>query len=127
MHPLIKIQSSLITVYASGVVTMTQLTDAEHAKALLDDILIKINPLLAEFGLKKPESNKGSEKMLDLMEIYARLPHSNCMQCEVESCFGFATKIAHSEATLERCKPLQQARYSANRTSLEELMRGDIY
>ncbi len=119
---LIKSQSTLITVYASGAVTMTQLCDAGHARALLNDILIKINQLLAGSGGNEPESNRGSGTRPDPMEINARLPRTNCKQCGVESCFGFSILVAYSEAALERCKPLQQACYFANRMSLEELI-----
>jgi ArsR family metal-binding transcriptional regulator len=119
---LIKIQSTIITIYASGIVTMTRLNNADQAAVLLNDVIGSINQSIKEVDLKRIRSDGESRKRLDPMEITAYLPRTNCAQCGVKSCFYFSTMLAYSEATLEKCQPLKEARYLANKRALEMLM-----
>ncbi len=119
---IIKIQSTMITIYASGIVTMTRLSNADQARELLNDVMGRINQSINEVDLKSLRNEGESRKHLDPMELTAYLPRTNCTQCGAKSCFYFSTMLAYSEATLEKCKPLQEARYSANREALEKLM-----
>jgi len=119
---LIKIQSTIITIYASGIVTMTRLGNADHARELLNDVISQINKSFEDADLKLL-CNEGKFRMhLDPMELTSHLPRTNCMQCGVKSCFYFSTLLAYSEATLEKCKPLQEKRYLANREALERII-----
>jgi ArsR family metal-binding transcriptional regulator len=56
------------------------------------------------------------------MEITRALPHSNCGKCGFKSCFFFATMLAFSEAGLERCVPLFEERYTANRQAVAKMI-----
>lgn len=119
---LIKIQSTIITIYASGIVTMTRLDNADNARELLNVVVGRINRSLKEVDLKLLRSEGKSRKHLDPMELTAHLPRTNCKQCGVKSCFYFSIMLAYSEVTLKQCKLLQETRYSANRGVLESLM-----
>jgi ArsR family metal-binding transcriptional regulator len=119
---IIKIQSTMITIYASGIVTMTRLSNDDQARKLLSDVINKVNQSINEVDLKSLRSEGRSRKRLDPMELNVYLPRTNCTQCGVKSCFHFSTMLAYSEATLEKCKLLQEARYSSNKESLERLM-----
>jgi ArsR family metal-binding transcriptional regulator len=120
---LIKIQSTIITIYASGIVTMTRLGNADQARELLNDVVDRINRSAKEMDLKLLHREHESRKHPDPMELTAYLPRTNCMQCGMKSCFYFSTMLAYSEATLEKCKLLQETHYYANREVLERLMR----
>lgn len=119
---LIKIQSTIITIYASGIVTMTRQGNADQARELLNDVVDRINKSFKEVDLKLLHSEGKSRKHLDPMELTAYLPRTNCTQCGVKSCFYFSTMLACSEVTLDKCKPLQETRYYANREVLEKIM-----
>ncbi|MDD1752163.1 MAG: hypothetical protein LUQ38_03615 [Methanotrichaceae archaeon] len=121
---LIKIQSTIITIYASGIVTMTRLGNADQAKDLLNDVIGRVNQSIKEVDLNSLRIENESRKHLDPMEFIAYLPRTNCTQCGVKSCFYFSTMLAFSEATLEKCKFLKEAHYLANREALERLMNG---
>ncbi len=119
---LIKIQSTIITIYASGIVTMTRLGNADQARNLLNDVISQINKSFEDADLKLLRCEGKSRMCLDPMELTAYLPRTNCMQCGVKSCFYFSTLLAYSEVTIEKCKPLQEKRYSANREAIESII-----
>ena len=119
---LIKIQSTIITIYATGIVTMTRLNNADQAKELLNDVIGRINQSVNEGDLKSLRGQGEPRMHLDPMELTIHLPRTNCAKCGVKSCFYFATMLAYSEATLEKCQLLHEERYSANRVALEKLM-----
>jgi ArsR family metal-binding transcriptional regulator len=119
---LIKMQSTIITIYASGIVTMTRLGNEDQARELLNNIIGRINRYIEEGDLKSLRNECKSRKRLDPMELTAYLPRTNCTQCGVKSCFYFSTMLAFSETTLGKCKLLQDPCYSANRDALERLI-----
>ena len=119
---LIKIQSTIITIYASGIVTMTRLGNADHARELLNDVISQINKSFEDADIKLLFNEGKSGMHLDPMELTSHLPRTNCTQCGVKSCFYFSTLLAYSETTLEKCKPLQEKRYLENREALERII-----
>ncbi len=122
---IIKIQGTIITIYASGIVTMTRLSDVVQAKELLNEVISRINQSIRMADHKSLINAGKSRKRLDPMELTAYLPRTNCMKCGVKSCFYFSIMLAYSEAALEKCTPLQETRYSSNRDALERLMSNE--
>jgi ArsR family metal-binding transcriptional regulator len=122
---LIKIQNTIITIYASGIVTMTRLGDANQARELLNDVISQINKSYDE-DLKLLRSEGKSKMNLDPMELAFHLPRTNCTQCGVKSCFYFSTQLAYSEVTLDKCKPLQEEHYIGNREALERIINSGL-
>jgi ArsR family metal-binding transcriptional regulator len=121
---LIKMQNTVITIYASGIVTMTRLGDANQARELLGDVIGRINKSSEGENAKLPCDERELALKIDPMEVTIHLPRTNCMQCGVKSCFYFSILLACSEATLEKCKPLQEKRYLANREALGRIING---
>jgi ArsR family metal-binding transcriptional regulator len=119
---IIKIQNNVITAYGSGIVTMTRLGDTDQARNLLNGVIDRINQSIKENGLESLRNESESIMHLDPMDLVSYLPRTNCAQCGVKSCFYFATLLAFSEATLEKCKILQELRYLANIEALERLL-----
>jgi ArsR family metal-binding transcriptional regulator len=119
---LIKLQNTVITIYASGIVTMTRLGDANQARELLGDVIGRINKSSEGANSKLPCDEREPSLHIDPMEVTIHLPRTNCMQCGVKSCFYFSILLACSETTLEKCKPLQEKRYLANKEALGKII-----
>ena len=111
----------LITIYATGNVTMTMIKSEEEARETLEDLKKTINEAIAKGVTPVPR-----EKVkVDHAEIYKYLPKTDCRICEEQSCYAFAIKLVGRETALEKCTPLLEARYGTNlehiRTLLEYL------
>jgi ArsR family metal-binding transcriptional regulator len=121
---LIKKESNIITIYASGIVTMTRLNSGDQGRQILLDIIDGINRdfVAGDDGAFRQDS--GVIKQVDPMAICGPLPHTNCGKCGYKSCFYFATMVAFSEAGLEKCTPLLEERYACNRTAVAALISG---
>jgi ArsR family metal-binding transcriptional regulator len=119
---LIRRESTIITVYSSGIVTMTRLKNEEQSRQILQDIIDSINNALMTGTGDEIRRVHGIRRQIDPMEINSHLPHSNCGKCGFKSCLFFATMIAFSEAGLERCTPLFEDQYAAGRDAVAELI-----
>ena len=111
----------LITIYATGNVTMTMINSDEEARETLEDLKKTINEAIAKGVTPVP----WEKVKVDHAEIYKYLPKSDCRICEEQSCYAFAIKLVGRETALDKCTPLLEARYSTNlehiRTLLEYL------
>jgi len=52
------------------------------------------------------------------IEIFKRLPATNCGQCGYASCMEFARRLFTGRASMRQCVPLEEAVYAAHRESL---------
>jgi len=118
---LIKKESTLVTVYGSGIVTMTRLQSNQHGKELLDDVVGKINTA-STVDNRDPSPDCSSARRIDPMEINGALPRSNCGKCGFKSCFYFATMLAFSEVGLEKCTPLGDPQYADHNETLSRII-----
>lgn len=119
---LIKQESTIITVYASGIVTMTRLTGEGHGRQILQDMIDRINNTFITGTAGNIRQVPGVRGQVDPMEINGSLPHMNCGKCGFKSCFSFATMLAFSEAGLDRCTPLLEERYAVNKKAVVQLI-----
>ncbi|MEW6442377.1 MAG: (Fe-S)-binding protein [bacterium] len=55
------------------------------------------------------------------LEIYKRLPRTNCRECGEPTCMAFAARLARGEADLTDCPHLYRSEYEAMRTALLSL------
>ena len=118
---LIKRESTLIAIYASGIITLTRLENEDRGREILAEVVAKINNAFRE---KEHVSDRHirSRRCIDPMELISYLPRTNCAQCGAKSCFSFATGLAYSEVLLEKCIPLQDELFSAKREALKRLL-----
>jgi len=108
----------LITIYATGNVTMTMIKSDEKARETLDDLKKTINEAIAKGVTPVPR-----EKVkVDHAEIYKYLPKTDCRICEEQSCYAFAIKLVGRETALEKCTPLLEAKYSTNLEHIKTLL-----
>jgi ArsR family metal-binding transcriptional regulator len=112
---IIQMQSTMVTMYSSGNVSMTMLKAEEEANAVLEELKSTVNYAISAGG-------KGGRPRADPMDINRHLAHTNCGECGEKSCYYFAIKLANGDATIDRCRPLQEPRYSSNRERLKVLM-----
>ncbi len=55
------------------------------------------------------------------LQIYLRLPRTNCRTCGEQTCFAFAFKVWSGTAELSRCTPVVSGQFRHLRPALEEL------
>lgn len=58
------------------------------------------------------------------LEIFKRLPGTNCRDCGEPSCMAFAARLSRGEATLGECPHIYLAEYEEKRTALLTLFPG---
>jgi len=58
------------------------------------------------------------------LEVYSRLPKTNCGECGEATCIAFAAKWLNGEQRLERCAPVFTGEYGHLRPALEDLAAG---
>jgi ArsR family metal-binding transcriptional regulator len=119
---LVKSENTLITVYNSGIVTMTRLNSDDHGRELLGDVVATINGVRSMGSSDETPPVSPSRNLIDPMEINEALPHSNCGKCGFKSCFYFATMLAFEETYLEKCTPLHEDGYASNRETVSSLI-----
>jgi ArsR family metal-binding transcriptional regulator len=119
---LVKSENTLITVYNSGIVTMTRLNSDDHGREILGDVVATIDRVRSKGSSDETAPVRPSRNPVDPMEINEALPHSNCGKCGFKSCFYFATMLAFEETCLEKCTPLHEDGYASNRETVSSLI-----
>lgn len=56
------------------------------------------------------------------IDVYKLLPRTNCGECGIPNCMGFATKVVNGEAVLEECPPVLTGKYADSYLQLKELL-----
>jgi ArsR family metal-binding transcriptional regulator len=108
----------LITIYATGNVTMTMIKSESEARETLENLQKTINDAIAKGITPVPR-----EKIrVDHAEIYKYLPRTNCQICGELSCYSFAIRLVAGETTLDKCTPLLEVKYTTNLEHLRALM-----
>jgi ArsR family metal-binding transcriptional regulator len=88
-----------------------------EAREVLEEPRTVINEAIKRGAVLAPRE----KTKVEVMEIYKYLPQTNCGICKEQDCYSFAEKLKAGEATLERCKLLKEAKYSANKEHLQVL------
>lgn len=58
------------------------------------------------------------------LEIYKRLPGTNCAECGERTCLAFAVKLHAGEARLSECRPVFEGDYQHMKEALEQIASG---
>jgi ArsR family metal-binding transcriptional regulator len=59
---------------------------------------------------------------VDPLEDNKYLPGTNCRECGEQGCYSFAIRLMSSEVSLDKCRPVRDARYATNREHLRALV-----
>lgn len=111
----------LVTLYARRV-ALGKADDIVDACRVLEDLRARVNRTWAgrasivpsfEIRMKPP-----------MLEVYKRLPRTNCAACGEPTCMAFAAKLWMGEGQLARCTPVFQGDYKHLRGALIEVCAG---
>lgn len=58
------------------------------------------------------------------LEIYKRLPRTNCRECGEQTCMAFAVSLWQGEAVPSQCRPIFADKHAALRAALLEICQG---
>ncbi len=115
---MIQKRTTMITVYSTGNVTMTMVSDTDEAKWILDDLRRIINDAI-EKGITP---NQRERIEVEHNDIYKYLPKTNCRTCGEQSCYSFSIRLIAKETTMDRCTPLFEKEHAINLEHLRVLM-----
>jgi ArsR family metal-binding transcriptional regulator len=107
----------ITTIYGTGKVTMTMIKNESEAREALDNLRSTINEAIAKGIAPVPREKVRVEPM----ELYKYLPQTNCGKCGEQSCYTFAIKLMNGEASLDKCTPLKEPKYTTNKEHLQVL------
>lgn len=101
----------------------TRCADEAEARRLLDWLVQLINDTWERRDQIQPRYEEVPP--LKPLEIYKRLPATNCRQCGEPTCLSFAAKVAAGQRAVADCTPLwEDARYREKAEALtEELLK----
>ena len=86
---------------------------------LLEEIRVRINETWARRASITPSYMMRSRP--PVLEIYKRLPRTNCGLCGEPSCMAFAAKLRMGEGKLSRCTPVFEGDYKHLESALVEV------
>jgi ArsR family metal-binding transcriptional regulator len=86
---------------------------------LLEEIRIRINETWARRASITPSYEMRSKP--PVLEIYKRLPRTNCKLCGEPTCLAFAAKLRMGEGKLSQCTPVFDGEYMRLRAALVEV------
>ncbi|HEY3363407.1 MAG TPA: (Fe-S)-binding protein [Methanosarcina sp.] len=107
----------ITTIYGTGKLTMTMIKNETEARGALDNLRSIINEAIAKGIAPAPREKVRVEPM----ELYKYLPQTNCRECGEQSCYTFAIKLMSGEASLDKCTPLKEPKYTTNQEHLQVL------
>lgn len=107
----------ITTIYGTGKLTMTMIKNESEAREALDNLRSIINEAIAKGVAPAPREKVRVEPM----ELYKYLPQTNCGKCGEQSCYTFAIKLMSGEASLDKCTPLKEPKYTTNQEHLQVL------
>ena len=68
------------------------------------------------------DQHKKSIREISPIDVYKRLPKTNCQECHESNCMAFATRLVNGELVLADCPPLFTVEYQASRYDLGLLL-----
>ncbi len=95
--------------------------DRQEAQGLVDRAISLVNNTWLNWERFEPRYDK--RPTINLMQIYRRLPRTNCGQCGYATCMAFAAELLEGKTELARCPLLEQPARREDRRILEELLR----
>ena len=101
-------------------IRVASVRDWEHASQAIGDVVALVNRVWQQRDQITPDF---TEKVLPgVMDIFKLLPRTNCKVCGYPTCMAFAADLRTGTVGLERCTPLLDSGYAANREELRELV-----
>ena len=114
----------LLTLRRSSL-TATKLRDVEHARVELEAWIAKINETWEQRGTITPLFERRDQPTA--LQIYKRLPATNCRACGHSTCLAFAATLLAEQVSVISCKPLFTPEWREERIALVELLEAAGY
>jgi ArsR family metal-binding transcriptional regulator len=111
----------LITLYPRRV-TIGKADDLVDGWRTLEFLRVLANSVWARRAAIPPSYDMKSKP--PALEIYKRLPRTNCKACGERTCMAFAIRLWRGEATPSQCEPVFTPEYAGLRSALIEICRG---
>jgi ArsR family metal-binding transcriptional regulator len=111
----------LVTVYARRV-ALGKADDIVDACRVLESLRARVNQIWARRASITPSREMRSKP--PMLEVYKRLPRTNCGNCGEATCMAFAAKLWMGEGKLSRCTPVFEGDYKHLRGALVEVCAG---
>jgi len=106
---------SMINIFASGKITVTQVKNEDEALKILEEIRVRLNGIYA----KRDKIQLSASKIeISVLDVYNYLPKTNCRDCGCESCMAFAIELLEGKRTLNNCMHLMESKHIRNRAAL---------
>lgn len=96
----------IVAIYPNRL-TITDVRDNEEAEALCDEYHVLISRAERERPQLTPVLRK--DRSISVLDIYRRLPQTNCGLCRLPTCFAFAAAVFRRESPVTGCTPIEQA------------------
>ncbi len=123
-HPLagtmtLRRRPGLITLYPDKVM-ITQVADVEEGLALLAAVRDLLNQTWARRDEIQPRTE--GRRVPRPLDVYGLLPRTNCKACGEATCMAFAFGLLESRLRPERCPPLADPVFAAQRQALADML-----
>jgi ArsR family metal-binding transcriptional regulator len=114
-------QYRIVTLYPHRI-TIAKADEIVDVWRLLEAIRRRINQVWAHRGEVTPSYQMRQKP--PALEIYKRLPRTNCKSCGVPTCLAFAVKLWTGQGTLSECKPVWAGTHAHLKDALIEICAG---
>jgi hypothetical protein len=105
--------------YGCDLIAMGKADEIVDAWRLLEEVRVRINETWARRASMTPSHEMRSRP--PVLEIYKRLPRTNCKLCGEQTCLAFAAKLRMGEGKLSQCTPVFDGKYKHLRAALVEV------
>ena len=97
-------------------IRIARANDAAQAEQLSAELVARVNRVWQDRDKITPRLTE--RKIPGVMDIYKRLPRTNCRQCGYATCMAYAADLSQGLARLDQCSPLAGAEYADNIAAL---------
>ena len=111
----------LVTIYARRV-ALGKADEIVDACRVLEALRVRVNQVWARRTSIAPSREMRMKP--PMLEVYKRLPRTNCGACGEATCMAFAARLWMGEAKLPRCAPVFEGDYKHLRGALVEVCAG---
>jgi ArsR family metal-binding transcriptional regulator len=103
-------------------ITVAKADEIVDAWRVLEMIRCRVNAVWARREEIEPDYEMRQRP--PALEVFKRLPGTNCRQCGELTCLAFAVQVNMGQAPLERCKPVFGGEYEHLKAALVEICAG---
>ncbi len=111
----------LVTIYARRV-ALGKADEIVDACRVLESLRARVNQVWARRASIVPSREMRAKP--PMLEVYKRLPRTNCGACGEATCMAFAARLWMGEGKLARCAPVFEGDYKHLRGALVEVCAG---